>query len=251
MEFRTSRRSSPRTSPCSGPTSGVDVARQVVVVVTLVDDVAPRGGDRGRVDPRLEGHPRRQPQRRASGIVTRAVVPLKESAFPNLPWSSSVAVPIAPPLPFPEASATVVPRALVEGVGGDEATRRCRRRRARGGRVGAEVGDGVGRAHAVGVARRGAAPGVVVGRPRRLRDLGEVRAAGALAALDPVAGDADVVGRRRPGEVDLGRADRASPPGWRRGRRLRVRRCRRRRARGGRVGAEVGRRRRSRARGSE
>ena len=37
---------------------------------------------------------------------------------------------------------------------------------------------------------------------RRLADLGEVRAARALAALDPVAGDADVVGRGRPRQVD-------------------------------------------------
>ena len=41
------------------------------------------------------------------------------------------------------------------------------------------------------------------------RDLGEVGAAGALAALDLVAGDADVVGRRAPGEVDLARAETA------------------------------------------
>ena len=36
------------------------------------------------------------------------------------------------------------------------------------------------------------------------RDLGEVRAAGALAALDPVAGHAGVVGGGAPGEIDLG-----------------------------------------------
>ncbi len=37
-------------------------------------------------------------------------------------------------------------------------------------------------------------------------DLGEVRAARALAALDPVHGHADVVRGGLPGELDLGRA---------------------------------------------
>src|SRR5262249_29289383 len=44
-----------------------------------------------------------------SGIETRALVPLKESASPNLPDVVHVALVIVPVLPFPEASATDVP----------------------------------------------------------------------------------------------------------------------------------------------
>ena len=43
------------------------------------------------------------------GIVTRLLVPLNESALPNLPAVVQVAPEIVPLLPFPEASVTVVP----------------------------------------------------------------------------------------------------------------------------------------------
>jgi hypothetical protein len=42
-------------------------------------------------------------------MVTRALLPLKLSALPFLPSVDQVAVPIVPPLPVPDASATVVP----------------------------------------------------------------------------------------------------------------------------------------------
>ena len=45
----------------------------------------------------------------ASGTVTFAFVPLKESAFPNLPCVVHVADPMVPPLPVPEASAVELP----------------------------------------------------------------------------------------------------------------------------------------------
>src|SRR2546430_12696878 len=45
----------------------------------------------------------------ASGIVTFALVPLNESAFPYLPNVVHVAPLIAPLCPLPEASAAVVP----------------------------------------------------------------------------------------------------------------------------------------------
>ena len=41
--------------------------------------------------------------------MTLALVPLKLSAFPNLPWVDQVAEPMAPTLPLPEASAADVP----------------------------------------------------------------------------------------------------------------------------------------------
>src|SRR4051812_14998640 len=45
----------------------------------------------------------------ASGTVTRAVVPLNDSAPPDLPAAVHVAPVIVPVLPFPDASLTVVP----------------------------------------------------------------------------------------------------------------------------------------------
>src|SRR5579872_2082746 len=44
-----------------------------------------------------------------SGMVTRAVVPLKTRALPYLPVAVQVAFEIVPVLPLPEASVTVVP----------------------------------------------------------------------------------------------------------------------------------------------
>ena len=58
---------------------------------------------------------------------------------------------------------------------------------------------------------------------RRAGDLGEVRATRALAALDPIARDAHVVGRGRPGQVDLRRARRRRGQPDRRRRRRRIR----------------------------
>src|SRR4029453_1679855 len=59
----------------------------------------------------------------------------------------------------------------------------------------------------VAVGRRRLEGRVAVGRARRGRHLDEVRTTGTRAALDEIAGDADVVGRGRPGEVDLGARD--------------------------------------------
>src|SRR4029079_4390462 len=67
------------------------------------------------------------------------------------------------------------------------------------------------RPHLVGVGGGGAEPRVLEAGGRavaRRPDLGEVAAARALAAPDLVVGDAGVVGRRTPAEVDLGRASR-------------------------------------------
>jgi hypothetical protein len=44
-----------------------------------------------------------------SGTVTRALEPLNESALPYLPAVDQAAVPIDPPFPLPDASATLVP----------------------------------------------------------------------------------------------------------------------------------------------
>ncbi len=73
-------------------------------------------------------------------------------------------------------------------------------------RVGAEVSGRVCSAHPVGVGRRGREAAVRVAQGGGGRDLREVRAARALAALDPVGDDADVVRGCPPGEIDLGRA---------------------------------------------
>jgi hypothetical protein len=45
----------------------------------------------------------------ASGTVTLADVPLNDNAAPNFPDADQVALPTDPSLPFPDASATVVP----------------------------------------------------------------------------------------------------------------------------------------------
>src|SRR6185312_166428 len=82
-----------------------------------------------------------------------------------------------------------------------------------------------GGADAVQVGVAGGDGGVFVGGGRAVggRDLREVGAAGALAAFDLVAGDADVVGRGRPGQVDLGARDGVRGQRRRRRRRRRVR----------------------------
>ena len=100
------------------------------------------------------------------------------------------------------------------------------RRGARGVGVAAEVRDGVGRAHAIAVAGIRRAAGVVVRRARRGRDLGEARAARALAALEQIAGHRDVVGGRGPAQVDLRGRDRGGGEIGRRRRRRRVARPR-------------------------
>src|SRR5262249_58408115 len=73
-------------------------------------------------------------------------------------------------------------------------------------RVPAEVVGGVGGAHAVAVARARRKSRITETRARRRCDLRKRGAPGARAALHAVAGDADVVGRRAPGEIHLGRA---------------------------------------------
>jgi hypothetical protein len=44
-----------------------------------------------------------------SGTVTRELLPLKVSAFPNLPVAAHAVFAAVPALPFPDASATAVP----------------------------------------------------------------------------------------------------------------------------------------------
>jgi hypothetical protein len=45
----------------------------------------------------------------ASGTLTRELVPLNWSALPYLPAVAQMVLLTVPPLPFPDASATVVP----------------------------------------------------------------------------------------------------------------------------------------------
>ena len=45
----------------------------------------------------------------ASATVTQALVPLNDSAAPNLPAAVHVALEIVPALPWPDASATCTP----------------------------------------------------------------------------------------------------------------------------------------------
>src|SRR5207249_765646 len=75
----------------------------------------------------------------------------------------------------------------------------------RGGdvRVTAEVARGVDGAHLVAVAGARGETGITEVRGGGRGDLRERGAAGALAALDAVAGDAHVVGRGRPPQIDL------------------------------------------------
>ena len=107
---RPSRSVPPMMPPPPAARRWSDVAIEVVVVVALVDHVAPGAGDGGRVDPGLERHPgSSDAASRSSGIVDPALVPLKTSALPNLPAVVQVALATVPLLPFPDESATVVP----------------------------------------------------------------------------------------------------------------------------------------------
>ena len=107
------------------------------------------------------------------------------------------------------------------------------------GRVAAQVAGRIGGPHPVPVRGRRRQPDVVERGAGRGRDLDKVGTSRTLAALDPVTGHADVVGRRRPRKVDLARRHhRRRQPGRHR-RRLRIRRRLRGRALDARVAAQV------------
>ena len=154
--------------------------------------------------------------------------PLNDSAFPNLPCVDHVVAETVPLLPNPEPSATVDP---------DPSSNEYAATRPTGGvavvalatfEVWAEVAGGVDRAYLVPVGRScSEARGVDVHRsgPARLRQMREVGARRALAPVDAVAGDADVVCRCAPGQVDFTSARRGGGQGSGRGRRVRVRRA--------------------------
>src|SRR5262249_36875541 len=95
------------------------------------------------------------------------------------------------------------PGALVERVRGNQTGRGGWRGRARGVRGWARGGGRVLGEQLVAVAGGGAVACVLVRRGRGGCDLREVAAAGALAALDDVACDPDVVGCPAPRQVDL------------------------------------------------
>src|SRR6266481_4033113 len=86
---------------------------------------------------------------------------------------------------------------------------RCRQGCSRAG-VTAEIPCGVGGAHAIRIGGGSGQASVVEGGGCRCGYLSEIRACCSRAALGHVAGDADVVGRGRPGKIDprvRGRAD--------------------------------------------
>src|SRR4029079_12841200 len=72
------------------------------------------------------------------------------------------------------------------------------------------------------------------------RNLGKIRAATPLTALDEISGDADIVGRGRPAELDLAAGGRSGTQARGGARRLRVDRCGARRRRTG-IGTEIAR----------
>ena len=119
------------------------------------------------------------------------------------PGGTGLSVPV---LSLPEASAAVGPavsskaQAATSPVGGGRPPASSRSRR----RVAAQVAGGVGGAHAVAVRGRGRQAGVRKRSGRPAWRSRRSRAAAAEAALEAIAGDADVVGRGRPGQVDLG-----------------------------------------------
>ena len=202
---------------------------EVVVVVALVDDVPPRrlltavglthASSVMPVVRRSDGE---------SAIVTSALVPLNDERVAELADVVHVAFVIVPLFPWPETSVDRRPCAFVERVRRDQVRIGRQRRRGRDVRVRPEISGGIlGRDH-VAVARVRAERRVGEARAGDERaELVNARAAGALAALDAIAGDADVVGRRAPRDVDLGAADRRRGQRARRRRRRRVRRQRR------------------------
>ena len=100
-----------------------------------------------------------------------------------------------------------------EGPGSGAANGHGRRggvRRRRGGvadaGVAAQLPGRVHRSHTIAVGGAGDAAGVAVTSDGRSGDLGEIGTGRARAALHAVAGHPDVVGRGRPGQIDLGGA---------------------------------------------
>jgi hypothetical protein len=86
--------------------------------------------------------------------VTRALVPLKDKAFPYFPEVVQVAVPIVPVFPLPDASVTIVPKPSLKPYAAT--------RPGIGVGVGVGVDGGVGVGVGVGVAVGGVGVGVGV-----------------------------------------------------------------------------------------
>ena len=215
--------------------AGVGCGLQVVVVVALLDHVAPARGDLRGVDPGFERHRGAEVQGGGVGDRDAGATAVEAERLPVLARARPGGVGSRARVAGSRGVRDRRPRTLVERIRRDRRGTRGRRGGRGGGDVAVrtEVGGGVGGADAVAVACGAADARVAVGRAGsgRRGDLREIRAGGALAALDEVAGDGDVIGGCAPGEVDTAARDRGGRE--RSGRRGRLRVGSGRRGRGG------------------
>ena len=218
VRVRTTKRATPRRPPTIERR-----ALQVVVVVPLVDHVAPPIRRRRRIHPRLQRHRTREMQRRRISHIHPRIAPVENKRTPKLPRRRPRRPHNRPHIPTPRRIPHRQPRPLIKPPRPNQPRRGRLGRRGRGVRVRAGVAGRVTGANPVAVARSRREPRIGVARARGCRDLGEARAACPLAAKNLITGDRDVVARRAPGKTDRTR------PGRRR--RQRARRRRRRRVR--------------------
>ena len=141
-----------------------------------------------------------------SATRTWLFVPLKLRALPKRPWVVQLAPDQGARVPIAGGIGGGGAGSLGERPGPDQA--RGRGRSGAGGGLGdggiaTEVAGGIDRPDLVAVGGRGRQAGVAEGGGGGRPHLGEVGAARALAALDPVAGDADVVGGGGPAQPHL------------------------------------------------
>ncbi len=191
----------------AGWTAATRSGLEVVVVVALVDHVPPSVVDRGRVHPCLQRHSRGELQRGRVRDVHPSVRPVERRAqrrtcqrLSTLRSRSSrccrcrMSPQLSSPAPSSNEYAATTPQRA--------RSRRCDVRKR------PEIAFGVDGSYLVAVRRVRGHRGVAVSRSRsgELGEVREVRAADALAAIDPIAGHCDVVGRGPPGKVDPCRA---------------------------------------------
>src|SRR5262249_15774382 len=190
--------------------AGVEEVR----VGLVLEDGPPAALTGGRLDPGREGHPGGEVERGGIRDPDQAARAVEAERLAEAAQRGPAGAPQGRGVPLAGRVGGGGAGSLAEAPGADQA--RWRGGSGAGGGLGgtgvaAEIAGGIDGSHPISVGGRGGDGRIAVAVSGGRRDLREARAARALAALDPVAGNPDVVGRGRPAEIHL------TGPGGRRG----------------------------------